>query len=73
MKIKLRRKYTDGVHSSGGKKASSNSTDKTITLQKYLMRNERAINLHYEECAARGLWEQIPSGLRAKYGIGRLY
>ena len=67
MKIRLKRKYTDGIQSGGGKSGTSNSSVKGITLQKYLMNNERAIKMHYEECAAKGYMEQIPTGLRAKY------
>lgn len=67
MKIPLKKKYTEAKSSSGGKTPSSNSSVKPITLEKYLMKNERAITMHYENCAVRGLWEQIPTGLRAKY------
>lgn len=67
MKMKLKRKYTDGVQSSGGKSGTSNSTPKTSSMQKLLMNNARAIELHYSDCAIRGLFEQIPTGQRAKY------
>ena len=67
MKIKLKRKYTAGVQSSGGTTPSSNSSVKSITMKKMLMKNARAIELHYSDCAVRGLFEQIPTGLRAKY------
>ncbi len=67
MKIKLKRKYTEAKGNSGGKSGTSNSSSKTITMQKMLMKNARAIELHYETCAVRGLFEQIPTGQRAKY------
>ncbi len=66
-KMKLKRKYTDGVQSSGGKSGSSNSSVKPVTMQKLLFKNARAIELHYTDCAVRGLFEQIPTGQRAKY------
>lgn len=67
MKIKLKNKYTEAKGNSGGKSGTSNSSSKTITMQKMLMKNPKAIELHYESCAVRGLFEQIPTGHRAKY------
>lgn len=68
MKIPLKRKYTDAKSGSGGKTAAGTSTPKKKEGAAALMENERARELHFLECAINGWWEQIPTGLQAKYG-----
>lgn len=64
LKGKYRAKKSEG--SSGRSKGSTNSK-KVLVGEAARMQNEQAIKLHYENCAANGWWEQLPSGARDRY------